>query len=165
MSRYLIRRMDGVRLSMGGMEVRLTVPSDRTSGVFAVTEHGSDERRLIPPHRHQHEDECSFVLEGTIGARVGDDELEAAPGSCTIAPRGLFHAYWNPTDQPAGFLTVITPGRLERFFEEFEHAFAADDPDVIAARRRQLGPEYGLEYEPTWIPGLTDRYGVLPLGQ
>ena len=88
MSRYLIRPIDGVHLSMGGMAVRLTVPSDRTSGVFAVTEHGLDERRLIPPHRHQHEDECSFVLEGTLGARVGDDELEAAPGSCILAPRG-----------------------------------------------------------------------------
>ena len=165
MSRYLVRPIDGVHLSMGGMSVRLTVNSDRTGGVFAVTEHGLDERRLIPPHRHQHEDECSFVLEGTIGARVGDDELEATPGSCILAPRGLFHAYWNPTDRPVRFLTFITPGGFERFFQAFQHAFDADDPDVIAARRGQLGPEYGLEYEPTWIPRLKDRYGVVPLGQ
>ncbi len=165
MSRHLIRPIDGVHLSMGGMAVRLTVPSDRTSGVFAVTEHGVDGRRLIPPHRHQHEDECSLVLEGTIGARVGDDVLEAAPGSCILAPRGLLHAYGNPTDRPARFLTIITPGGFERFFEQFEQAFKAAEPDVIAARRRHLGPEYGLEYEPTWIPGLLNRYGVVPLGQ
>jgi len=147
------------------MEVRLRVQRDWTGGVFAVTEHGLQARRLIPPHRHEHEDECSFVLEGTIGARVGDQEFEAPPGAYIVAPRGLFHAYWNPTGQPARFLSIITPGGFERFFEEIQQAFEADDPDVVAARRRELGSEYGLEYEPAWMPGLKERFGVTPLGE
>jgi quercetin dioxygenase-like cupin family protein len=164
-SSFLIRPTDGPRLFMGGMGVQLKVMSDRTGGVLAVNEHALDMRRLIPPHRHEHEDEFSYVLEGTVGARIGDDELEAEPGSYIIAPRGLFHAYWNPTAQPVRFLTMITPGGFERFFEEFHQAFEDEDPDVIATRRRQLGSEYGLEYEPAWIPGLHDRYGVIPLGE
>jgi quercetin dioxygenase-like cupin family protein len=152
-------------MSLGGLGVQLKVQSDRTGGAFAITEQGLDARRLIPPHRHQHEDEYSVVLEGSLGARVGDDELHAAPGSYIIAPRGLFHAYWNPTDQPVRFLSIITPSGFERFFEQLQQAFESKDPDVIAARRRQLASEYGLAYEPTWVSGLEDRYGVKPLGE
>jgi quercetin dioxygenase-like cupin family protein len=149
---------------MGGLVVQLKVESDRAGGVFAVTEQGLDAGRLIPPHRHENEDEYSFVFDGTIGARIGDDELEAVRGSYIVAPRGLFHAYWNATDEPVRFLSIISPSGFERFFEEFGEAFKANDPEVVATRRRQLGAKYGLEYEPTWIPRLNDRYGVKPLG-
>ena len=115
---------------MGGMGVQLKVISDRTGGVLAVNANALDVLRLIPPHRHDHdhehehehddedEDEFSCVLERTVGARIGEDEREAEPGSYIIAPRGLIHAYWNPTARPVRFLTIITPGGFERFFEE-----------------------------------------------
>ena len=164
MSQYLIRPGDGTRVAMGGLVVGLTVESDRTGGALAITEQGLDSGRLIPPHRHEHEDEYLLVLEGTLGARIGDEELEAVRGSYLIAPRRLFHAFWNPTDEPVRFLGIVSPGGFERFFEEFGHAFTTDDPDVVAARRRDLGARYGLEYEPTWIPRLHDRYGIKPLG-
>jgi quercetin dioxygenase-like cupin family protein len=164
MSRHLIRPGDGTDVSMGGVTVGLKVRADRTGGALALTEQRLDVGRLIPPHRHEHEDEYLLVLDGTLGARVGDDELEAVRGSYVIAPRRLFHAYWNPTDEPVRFLGIISPGGFEHFFEEFEEAFAAGDADAIAARRRQLGVTYGLEFEPSWIPRLHERYGVTPLG-
>ena len=45
-----------------------------TGGVFAVVEHPIEPGRLVLPHVHLHEDEYSYVLEGTIGARVGNRE-------------------------------------------------------------------------------------------
>jgi uncharacterized cupin superfamily protein len=63
--------------------------------VFAVVEHPIEPGRLVLPHVHQHEDEYSYVLEGTIGARVGDREVVAGPGSYLIKPRGLMHTFWN----------------------------------------------------------------------
>jgi len=163
-SQYLIRPGDGTQVSMGGLAIGLSVPSDLTGGALAITEQRLDEGRLIPPHRHEHEDEYLLVLDGTLGARIGDEELEAVGGSSLIAPRRLFHAYWNPTDEPVRFLGIVSPGGFERFFEEFGQAFEAEDPEVIAVRRRELGARYGLEFEPTWIPQLNERYGVKPLG-
>jgi uncharacterized cupin superfamily protein len=48
-----------------------------TGGAFAVVEHPIEPGRLVLPHVHRHEDEYSYVLEGTIGARVGDHEVAA----------------------------------------------------------------------------------------
>jgi hypothetical protein len=66
-----------------------------TGGAFAVVEHPIEPGRLVPPHVHLHEDEYSYVLEGTIGARLGDHEVVAGPGSYLFKPRGLMHTFWN----------------------------------------------------------------------
>lgn len=41
-----------------------------------MVEHPIDLGRLVLPHVHQHEDEYSYVLEGTIGARVVRPNLQ-----------------------------------------------------------------------------------------
>src|SRR5262249_34969949 len=87
-----------------------------TGGAFAVVEHPVEPGRLVLPHVHRHEDEYSYVLEGTIGARVGDHEVTAGPGSYLFKPRGLMHTFWNagpgpaPTvggDRPGGFRDLL----------------------------------------------------------
>jgi quercetin dioxygenase-like cupin family protein len=51
-----------------------------------------------PVHTHRHEDEYSIVLEGTIGVEIGEKVFEAGPGSVIVKPRGIPHAFWNPTE-------------------------------------------------------------------
>ncbi len=165
MSQFLIRPGEGTHVSMGGLAVGLALPSGRTGNALAITEQDLDAGRLIPPHRHEHEDEYLLVLEGTLGARIGDEEVEAARGSYLIAPRRSFHAYWNPTDEPVRFLGIVSPGGFEGYFEELGRAFATDDPEVVGTRRRELATRYGLEFEPAWVPRLHDRHGVRPLGR
>jgi len=56
-----------------GMGVRFMVSGDESGGGFALVEHPMPPRALgAPLHRHSREDEYSFVLEGRIGARLGD---------------------------------------------------------------------------------------------
>jgi uncharacterized cupin superfamily protein len=55
----------------------------------------------VLPHVHLREDEYPYVLEGTIGARVGDHKAIAGRGSYVIKPRGLIHTFWNPSREPA----------------------------------------------------------------
>ena len=57
-----------------------------------------DPHRLVPPHVHADEDD-TYVAAGTIGVRVADEEVEAAQGCDLVKPRGVAHAFWNPTDQ------------------------------------------------------------------
>src|ERR1700682_2540592 len=48
---------------------------------LAVVEHPIDPRRLVPPHTHADVDEYSYILEGEIGARIGDRVISARRGS------------------------------------------------------------------------------------
>lgn len=47
---------------------------------LAVVEHPIEPGRLVRPHTHALEDEISHI-EGEIGARIGDREFVARPGS------------------------------------------------------------------------------------
>ncbi|HTA41177.1 MAG TPA: cupin domain-containing protein [Bryobacteraceae bacterium] len=91
----VVKPGEGRSVSLGGMGVVFKISGANTGGAFAIVEHPIDAGRLVLPHVHRHEDEYSYVLEGTIGARVGDREIVAGPGSYVIKPRGLMHTFWN----------------------------------------------------------------------
>jgi|SRR5262249_14815716 len=66
-------------------------------------------RFIAPLHVHFRDDEAWYVLEGTLRARVGDDEVEARAGSAILVPRGTPHTYWNPEPAPTRYLLIMTP--------------------------------------------------------
>jgi uncharacterized cupin superfamily protein len=148
---------EGRAVSLGGMGVVYKVSGDDTGGAFAVVEHPIEPGRLVLPHVHQHEDEYSYVLEGTIGARVGDQEVVAGPGSYVINPRGLMHTFWNAGPGPARLLEVISPAGFEAYFIELAEA---GDPN----RRQELATKYGVTYSSEWVRELTSKYNLRLLG-
>src|SRR5215208_5787446 len=87
-----------------------------------------------PLHRHNREDEYSFVIEGRMGALLGDDVVEAGPGDLVYKPRGQWHTFWNPGDEPARILEIIAPAGFEQFFAELAPVTAggAPDPEAMA---------------------------------
>jgi mannose-6-phosphate isomerase-like protein (cupin superfamily) len=103
----VVKPGEGRSVWLGGMGVVYKVSGADTGGAFAVVEHPVEPGRLVLPHVHRHEDEYSYVLEGTIGARVGDREVVAGPGSYLIKPRGLMHTFWNAGPGPARLLEII----------------------------------------------------------
>ena len=72
---------------------------------------------IAPLHIHHADDEAWYVLEGTLGFRLGDDEIEAQAGSAVLARRETPHTYWNAGDIPARYLLVLTPN-IARLLEE-----------------------------------------------
>ena len=92
--KLVVKPGEGRSVWLGGMGVVFKISGAETRGAFAVVEHPIDPGRVLP-HVHVHEDEYSYVLEGTIGARVGDHEVVAGQGSYAIKPRGLMHSFWN----------------------------------------------------------------------
>jgi uncharacterized cupin superfamily protein len=65
-------------------------------------------RYIAPLHIHHSADEAWYVLEGALRFRLGDDEVEAPAGGAVIAARGTPHTYWNPREEPARYLLVMT---------------------------------------------------------
>jgi mannose-6-phosphate isomerase-like protein (cupin superfamily) len=69
----------------------------------------SRDRPIAPFHLHRSEDEAWYVLEGRLGFRAGDDEIEAGAGRSVIVPAGTPHSYWNATGEVARYVIVMGP--------------------------------------------------------
>jgi mannose-6-phosphate isomerase-like protein (cupin superfamily) len=92
----------------------------------------SRERAIAPLHRHRSADEAFYVLEGALGIRLGDEEVECPAGGCVVVRAGTPHSYWNATPGLTRYLIVMTPG-IRQMIREL-HAAAPDRTfeDVVA---------------------------------
>jgi mannose-6-phosphate isomerase-like protein (cupin superfamily) len=144
---------------LGSIGVRFMIDGATTGERCSLVEHPMSARALAAPlHRHNREDEYSYVIEGRMGALLGDDVLEAGPGDLVFKPRGEWHTFWNAGDEPCRILEIITPAGFEAFFAELVDlgGVAQADPDVLGA----LCQRYELEMDPSSVPGLVERFGV-----
>jgi mannose-6-phosphate isomerase-like protein (cupin superfamily) len=149
----------GEAVDLGSVGVRFMAWAEETGGGFSLVEHPIPPRTLVAPlHRHSREDEYSFILEGRMGALLGDDVIYADVGELAFKPRNQWHTFWNPDDRPCRVLEIISPGGFERLFDEFAAMMAA--PDFDPAQLVELGGRYGLEFEPESVPRLCAEHGL-----
>lgn len=89
-----------------------------------------------PPHVHERLTDMFYVLEGTLTLRVGDEEVEAGPGTFACFPPGTTHTFSNRSDEPARFLNFNIPGGWEDYMRELVSSGAATPAEIgaIAAR-------------------------------
>ncbi|WP_171027171.1 cupin domain-containing protein [Pseudarthrobacter sp. NamB4] len=157
---YFLGTDHGRLVDLGGLGVRFKIYSEQTGGSFAVVEHPIEPGVLVEPHIHQHEDELSYVVSGTIWARVGDTEIEAPAGTYVWKPRHVLHTFWNPGPEPALIVETISPGGFERLFEQIaallQDPGPTTDEDVVA-----LCTRYGLVLDQAWVPELQARFGPM----
>ena len=150
---------DGAEGFLGSIGVRFIIDGSEADQRFSLVEHPMSPRALAAPmHRHSREDEYSFVLEGRMGALLGDDVVEAGPGDLVHKPRNQWHTFWNAGDEPCRILEIISPAGFERFFAELDAmgGVAGADPDAVSA----LSQRYGLEMQPNTVPELIERFGI-----
>jgi mannose-6-phosphate isomerase-like protein (cupin superfamily) len=102
---------DGKAVDLQSIGVRFMAWAEETGGGFSLVEHPMPPRTLAAPlHRHSREDEYSFVIEGRMGALLGDDVIYAETGDLAFKPRNQWHTFWNPDDRPCRILEIISPG-------------------------------------------------------
>src|SRR2546423_4270359 len=108
---------DGKAGFLGSIGVRFMIDGAESGGGFSLVEHPMSPRALAAPlHRHHREDEYSYVLEGRMGALLGDEVLEAGPGDPGVKPRNQWHTFWNAGEEPRRSLRIIAPAGLEGHF-------------------------------------------------
>jgi mannose-6-phosphate isomerase-like protein (cupin superfamily) len=154
---------DGKAGSLGNIGVRLMIEGADSGGGFSLVEHPMPPRRLAAPlHRHLNEDEYSYVLEGRMGALLGDEVLEAGPGDLVFKPRNQWHTFWNAGDEPCRILEIIAPAGFEQYFAALVDMGGVlnADPEALA----ELSERYGIEFQFDSVPGLLERFG-LELGE
>jgi quercetin dioxygenase-like cupin family protein len=140
------------------------VDGEESGGGFSLVEHPMPPRALgAPLHRHSREDEYSFVLEGRVGAQLGDEVVVGGPGDLIFKPRGQWHTFWNAGDEPARILEIISPAGFEHYFEELvdlSQDGAPPDPAQIA----EIAGRHGLELDVESIPRLLEEHGLVFVG-
>ncbi len=144
---------------LGSIGVRFMIDGDEAAERFSLVEHPLGPRALAAPvHRHNREDEYSYVLEGRMGALLGDAVVEAGPGDLVHKPRGQWHTFWNAGDEPCRILEIISPAGFERFFAELVAMGGVLEADEQVLT--ELCTRYALEMRPDTVPGLVERFGL-----
>jgi quercetin dioxygenase-like cupin family protein len=150
---------DGKAGFLGSIGVRFMIDGVEAGDRFSLVEHPMSAHALAAPlHRHTREDEYSYVLEGRVGALLGDDVLVGSPGDLIFKPRNQWHTFWNAGDEPARILEVISPAGFERFFGELVDlgGVTEAEPQTLA----ELCTRYELEMDPGSVPALVERFGL-----
>jgi len=151
MSRLTVLGPDDGDIGLTGMVLdRFMIDGQQTGGRFALVEYRFAPHSLAAPvHRHHLEDEYTYVLRGHVEALVDGAMALAGPGELILKPRLQWHTLWNPGDEEARVLELISPAGLETFFrwlmdhpepspEQLEQAAAPYRCDVDAHATRRL---------------------------
>ncbi len=150
---------DGKAGFLGSMGVRFMIDGEETGGGFSLVEHPMSAKALgAPLHRHSREDEYSYVLEGRMGALLGDEVVEGGPGDLIFKPRNQWHSFWNASDEPTRILEIISPAGFERYFEELVDMDGSTEATL--EQLAELSSRYGLEVDPESIPQLVERFDL-----
>jgi mannose-6-phosphate isomerase-like protein (cupin superfamily) len=155
MSARVLSPNDGESFDFGGFGVDWKVNAADTEGRYGIVHHPISPRALAAPlHYHHNEDELSYVLKGTLGALLGDDVVEAEPGTWVFKPRRQWHTFWNAGDTPCEIIEIISPGGFENYFHEVAEHWG--DLEKFA----EINKKYSLEMDFDSVPGLCDRFNL-----
>ena len=162
-ARVVLSPDEGEMVWLRKLGIRFMIGGEDTRDNFALVEHPIGPRALAAPvHTHRYEDEYTYVLEGEVGVQVGEEVLLARPGDLVFKPRGVPHAFWNPADEPARALEIISPAGFERYFAELAPLFPPANQGPLEAEAVDAVRErYGLEMDMGSIPVLAERHGLL----
>ena len=148
---------DGKVVDFGSFGVRFMVWAEETGGGFSLVEHPIPPRTLVAPlHRHASEDEYSYVLEGRMGAQLGDEVVYAEKGHLVFKPRNQWHTFWNAGEGACRILEIISPGGFEHLFDEMSR-----DPESVAGESAEaIDVRYGLEVDYGSVTSLCEEHGL-----
>jgi L-amino acid N-acyltransferase YncA/quercetin dioxygenase-like cupin family protein len=122
-----------------------------TGGAYAVLEQSSQPGNGTPLHRHQREDESFYVLEGDYEFTVGDQMIQAGPGTYLFGPRRIPHKFRCVGTTAGRVQIMIAPAGFEKFFVELNRLATGGAPkaqDLVALARK-----YEIEFigsQSTW---------------
>lgn len=159
---------DGKFVNLQSLGVRFLVWNDESAGLFSMIEHPIPAKTLVSPlHKHTNEDEYSFILEGRMGAMLGDDVVYAEAGELVFKPRNQWHTFWNDGETDCRVLEIIAPGGFEQYFDEARdlmtamNAHSIDEISGPGMPGAELAAKYGLEYKPESVEMICKRYNLV----
>ena len=149
---YLLRAGEGPALWFLGNLVTLKAVGAATHGQLTVAEFVNPAGFAPPLHRHRHEDELFYLLEGSARFDCGELSMRAHAGDFVLLPAGGAHSFVVDLSGPLRPLQITTPAGFEDF---------AADAGRPAAQRRLPDPE---PIDPVALGHAAARHGIEILG-
>ena len=139
--------MDDSSIKVGRLGIDYIVDGSKTQslGMFELTvPPGSN---VPPPHSHSNNEECVYVLSGTLRYSVGAETRDLTTGQTMSTPKGAVHAFSNPFAEPARALIVMSPDIGAQYFRDVAAVVGAGGAPDKAALLSVMA-RYGLNPAP-----------------
>jgi quercetin dioxygenase-like cupin family protein len=113
--------------SRGYSSILFKVAPRETNGGLFVIEHANLVKGGPPLHKHLHQEEWFYVMEGEVVFQIGDTRHRLRSGESVLGPRNIPHTFSSVGDKPGRMLIAFTPAVK---MEEFLRATAIPNPPV-----------------------------------
>lgn len=132
-------------IKVGNLVINYIVDGSHSSslGMFELTVPAGS--NVPPPHSHSNNEECVYVLAGTLRYTVGAETRDLTPGQSMSTPKGVVHAFSNPFAETARALIVQSPDIGAQYFKD------------VAVVVNASGPP-----DKTALLSVMSRYGLVP---
>jgi quercetin dioxygenase-like cupin family protein len=127
---------EGEHHDTGAAQIFIKADGEHTGGSFYLAESTlAPGFAGPPPHRHRRLHDMFYVLEGTLTLLLGEETVEAGPGSFACVPPGVVHTFRNDSDGAVRLLNFNTPAGFEHYMRDLAEAArsAPLTPDVIGS--------------------------------
>ncbi|WP_282774111.1 quercetin 2,3-dioxygenase [Phaeodactylibacter xiamenensis] len=131
LSPKVLKKGEGELLKVLQDNITVKVDGRDTYGQFTVVETNNEVDAGVPPHYHEREDECFYIIEGEAEFTVGGETFTARTGDTVFGPRNVPHSY--RFLKPTKMLATISPAGFERMFREVHNM--EDQSDLGAVER------------------------------
>jgi quercetin dioxygenase-like cupin family protein len=157
-----ILTLTGEGVHLPALDITHKVTAEASGGSLLIDEWGLPPGAMIPPHTHDREDECSYVLDGELTCYVGGEVVVASRGSYVLKPRGVPHAFYNAGPEGVRVMEFLTPGgSFEGYFDEYEEIASRKMGDEEHRKARaELGKRYGITWHDELISDVRSRFGT-----
>jgi len=112
-------------IRVGNLTIRYLVDGTQSGGMGLFELEVPPGSNVPPPHSHTHNEECVYVLEGTLRYSVDGVTRDLRPGEWMRTPKGSVHGFSNPHDQNARALIFLTPDVGAQYFRDVANVLSA----------------------------------------
>jgi mannose-6-phosphate isomerase-like protein (cupin superfamily) len=135
---------EGEALWFLGNFLTVKVGGDESRGQLTVIDFVNPPGFAPPLHRHEHEEEVFYVLEGAATFHCDGQEIAAGPGDLVHLPAGLPHTFTVGDAAPLRVLQITTPAGFEGFAREAGEPAATHGLPPGPPTAEQIGALMGI---------------------
>jgi len=130
-------------ITVGHLKIKYLVDGTANGGVGMFEMTIPAESNVPPPHSHSKNDECVYVLEGTLRYSVDGVTRDLRPGEWMFSPKGSVHQFTNPSGGTTRVLSIMSPDIGAQYFRDVGAVIDAGGPPD-RARLLAVMSSYGL---------------------